>query len=66
MTADASASVGARSLYQPSLRRRRVLGAVFLGVCIAGTLFGIVMLALLLFEVAREGTRFLSLDFLQR
>ena len=66
-SADTSARRAAiEALYRPRLQRRRIIGGLFLGVCVAGTLFAILMLGLLLFEVGREGTRFLSIDFLQR
>lgn len=52
--------------FRVRLARRRALGAAFLAVCVAGTLVGLVMLAVLLLEVGRDGFRFLSWDFLTR
>ena len=45
------------------LRMRRTAGAIFLGVCIAATLMGIVALAVLLVTVASDGIARLSWDF---
>jgi phosphate transport system permease protein len=45
-------------------RRRQVVGALFAGLCAAATLVGVVALAVLLFDVVRDGAGALSFDFL--
>ena len=55
-----------RAVYRPRLRLRHSVGYVFLALCLAGTLLGIVVLAVLLVTVWQDGARFLSFDFLTR
>lgn len=50
--------------FQPNDRRRRRAGAVFQAVCIGSIGFSILTLALLLFDVAKDGAGWLSLDLL--
>lgn len=52
--------------FQPADRRRRRAGTIFRGVCLASIAFSILMLALLLLDVLRDGVSWLSLDFLTR
>jgi phosphate transport system permease protein len=52
--------------YAPRLALRKSVGYAFLGVCIAGTLVGLIVLAVLLIDVWREGNRFLTFGFLER
>jgi phosphate transport system permease protein len=52
--------------FRPANARRRRVGAIFQAVCLASIAFSILMLALLLFDVLRDGWRWLSLDFLTR
>lgn len=48
----------------PRARRRRRMGVVFAGLCIAATMVGVVSLAVLLVDVALDGVPRLSWDFL--
>ena len=48
----------------PRARRRRRMGVLFAGLCMAATLVGVVSLTVLLFDVARDGLPRLSWDFL--
>ena len=50
--------------FQPDDRRRRRTGAIFQAVCIVSIGFSILTLALLLFEIAKDGAGWLSLDLL--
>ena len=50
--------------FQPDDRRRRRTGAIFQAVCIGSIGFSILTLALLLFDVAKDGAGWLSLDLL--
>ena len=50
--------------FQPDDRRRRRTGAIFQAVCIGSLGFSILTLALLLFDVAKDGAGWLSLDLL--
>ena len=52
------------SAYRPRLAYRHAVGTAFRWITAAGALLGIVLLALLLTDVARDGTRLLSWDFL--
>ncbi len=52
--------------FQPAGARRRRAGALFQFVCLASIAFSIVMLALLLFDVVRDGIGWLSIEFLTR
>ena len=54
-----------RQLYVPRLALRKGLGVGFLGLCLAGTMVGIVFLAFLLTDVWRDGNHFLRWEFLQ-
>jgi phosphate transport system permease protein len=53
-----------REIFNVRLRSRHLKGQLFVGVAIAGVAVGIVLLAILLVEVARDGVRYISLDFL--
>lgn len=50
--------------FQPDDRRRRRTGAIFQAVCIGSIGFSILTLALLLFDIAKDGAGWLSLDLL--
>ncbi len=52
------------SQFRVRLRARHLTGTLFVALAMIGTTIGVVLLAVLLFEVARDGVRFLSLDFL--
>ena len=58
------AAAGRRAAWAPRLALRKGAGAAFLGVCMAGTMVGIVFLAILLTDVWADGDRFLRWDFL--
>ncbi len=58
------AAAGRRAAWAPRLALRKGAGAAFLGVCMAGTMVGIVFLAILLTDVWADGNRFLRWDFL--
>ncbi len=53
-------------LFEPRSAARRRAGTMFRWLCLAATLFGIVMLAVLLVDVTADGLPWLSLDFLTR
>ena len=53
------------SRFRPQLEHRRRVAAVFALVCLAATLVGIVVLAMLLIDIFSSGASRLSLDFLQ-
>jgi len=53
-------------LYQPRLRRRRVVGRLFTWSCAAMSLIGVGVLAVLIVRVFLDGYPSLSLDFLRR
>ncbi len=55
---------GAQSAFRPRLVYRHGVSNVFRWITAGGSLVGIVLLALLLTDVLRDGTRFLSWDFL--
>ena len=55
-----------RELFDVRLERRHAIGRAFHAIAILGTLVGMVVLAVLLIEVWRNGVRFLELDFLNR
>lgn len=55
-----------RDLFVPRLARRRRWGRVFAGLCLVMTLVGIGVFGVLLIAVARDGGRWLSLEFLTR
>ncbi|HEY8484144.1 MAG TPA: phosphate ABC transporter permease PstA [Longimicrobiales bacterium] len=55
---------GRGSQFRPRLRVRRAIGAVFAALCFAATLFGLVVLVVLLVDVWRDGAGALSWDFL--
>lgn len=57
-------AAGRRAAWAPRLALRKGAGAAFLGVCMAGTMVGIVFLAILLTDVWADGNRFLRWDFL--
>lgn len=65
MTAEAPAAT-TRDLFEVNLARRHMIGVIFQGVALLGTLVGIIVLAILLIEVWRDGIHFLELDFLNR
>jgi len=50
--------------FNPRLAARRRNGTIFKWACFAATIFGIVMLAILLVDVTSDGLRWLSIDFL--
>ena len=50
--------------FQPDNRRRRRAGALFKTVCLLSIAFSILSLALLLFDVVRDGAGWLSIDLL--
>ena len=50
--------------FQPGNRRRRRAGAIFEAICLASIAFSILSLALLLFDVVRDGAGWLSIDLL--
>jgi len=50
--------------FQPRNRRRRRAGAIFKAICLASIAFSILSLALLLFDVVRDGAGWLSIDLL--
>ncbi|MEJ2483177.1 MAG: phosphate ABC transporter permease PstA [Gemmatimonadota bacterium] len=52
--------------FRPAAGRRRRAGAIFKAICLASIAFSILMLALLLVDVLRDGWRWLSVDFLTR
>lgn len=52
--------------FRPNDARRRRAGAIFRVMCLTSIAFSILMLALLLFDVLRDGWSWLSLDFLTR
>jgi phosphate transport system permease protein len=49
--------------YDPRVGRRHLHGRIFAGVAMAATLFGVVMLAVLLFDLVTDGLPRLSWDF---
>lgn len=49
---------------EPRARRRRRMGVVFAGLCMAATMVGVVSLAVLLFDVAIDGFPRLDWDFI--
>lgn len=55
---------GKGSQFHPRLALRRTIGAVFAALCLAATLFGLVVLVVLLVDVWRDGAGALSWDFL--
>ena len=52
--------------FRSRLALRKGIGAAFFAVCLAGTLIGIVFLAVLLIDVWNDGNRFLSWGFVER
>jgi len=52
--------------FNPRLAARKRNGTIFKWLCFAATIFGIVMLAILLVDVTSDGLRWLSIDFLTR
>ena len=55
---------GRGSQFNPRLPLRRAIGAIFAAFCFAATLFGLVVLVVLLVDVWRDGAGALSWDFL--
>lgn len=55
-----------RSLFRGHIKRRHRIGNLFEAVALLGTLVGILVLGVLLFDVWRDGFRFLELGFLDR
>ncbi|NIR42721.1 MAG: phosphate ABC transporter permease PstA [Gemmatimonadetes bacterium] len=55
---------GSTDTFVPELGKRRAFGRVFLWLCFAATTLGVVLLAILLFDILRQGAGRLSLDFL--
>ncbi|NIP79123.1 MAG: phosphate ABC transporter permease PstA [Gemmatimonadetes bacterium] len=49
--------------YDPRLGRRKTLGVVFAGLCIAATLVGVVALVILLWDIVHDGAPAVSADF---
>jgi phosphate transport system permease protein len=66
MSAQTSAERVGRDRFNVNLSRRHLIGGAFRVVALLGTLVGILVLAVLLIEVWRDGFRFLELDFLNR
>ena len=58
------ASAARRLAYAPRLGLRKIEGAAFLGVCLAGTMVGVIFLAVLLADVWSDGARYLRWEFL--
>lgn len=56
----------AQALFRPRLAFRHGVGSAFRWITVAGTLVSIVLLVVLLIDVWQDGSRFLSLDFLDR
>lgn len=54
-----------RGQFRVRLRARHLTGSIFRALTVAGAAVGIVLLAILLIEVWRDGAHFLSLDFIQ-
>jgi len=54
-----------RGQFHVRLRARHLTGGIFHALTVAGAAVAIVLLAILLFEVWRDGAHFLSLDFIQ-
>ena len=54
----------AAALFRPRLRRRRLLGRLFLVLCLAAVLLAVLVLGVLLVHVAWHGRQFLSWRFL--
>ena len=52
------------SRFQPRLKRRARFGVFFHALCFAATAVGVIVLAVLLFDVVSDGTRYLSWEFL--
>jgi phosphate transport system permease protein len=52
------------SLFAPRLRARAITGRIFAAICFLATTVGIIFLALLLFDILRDGAGRLSWDFL--
>ena len=52
--------------FRPADRRRRRLGVAFQAVCLISIAFSVLVLGILLVDVAADGVRWLSLDFLTR
>lgn len=52
------------SRFRPRLRQRAHFGVFFHALCFAATAIGVVVLAVLLFDVISDGTRYLSWEFL--
>ncbi len=50
--------------FQPDNRRRRRIGVIFQAICIGSIGFSILTLAVLLFDIAKDGAGWLSLDLL--
>lgn len=50
--------------FEPRLRQRRRAGRVFAGLCIAATVFGVLMLVVLLVDLVGDGVGRLSWDFI--
>lgn len=49
--------------FEPRLARRRRNGKIFQAVCLSSIAFSVAMLVILLFDVAKDGAAWLSLDF---
>ena len=65
MSAISGMSISSASLqFHPRLARRRVMGRIFAGLCLAMSLFAFVVLFTLLTRVWLDGARFVSLRFL--
>ena len=52
------------SRFRPRLRQRARFGVFFHALCLAATALGVIVLAVLLFDVISDGTRYLSWEFL--
>jgi phosphate transport system permease protein len=52
-------------LFEPRAETRRRIGLVFAAICFIATVIGVLFLAVLLFDIFRDGSSRLSLDFLR-
>ncbi len=64
MTTAAAPAQLPSAAFRPRLARRRFVGRFFSGVCLAASLVALLVLALLLWHIARQGADLLSLHFL--
>ena len=60
----AEATVQIETRFDPHPRLRRIRGDLFLGACFAATTLAVILLAILLIDIMRQGMGRLSIDFL--